>query len=153
MEEYIYILIGVIWLAASVYKATKKGKKQAIQQKPGTTPQTEEGQSVPGVRSLLDELMGGQEVMVPEPESREYSIAESQLLEMEQEKPKKSFQSEYANLGLKGLETFTGEEESSPSGITFIDQFKDVHRKGSKQKKINLRKAIIYGAILERPYS
>ena len=152
MEEYIYILIGVIWLAASIYKAAQKNKKKASPHEPGT-PQTQESQGVPGARSLLEELLGGQEVKIPEPESREFTIDESPFMELEQEQPAKSFQSEYAKHGLKGLETFTGEGESSLGGITFKDELKEVTKKSPGQNKIDLRKAIIYAAILERPYS
>ena len=112
-----------------------------------------EGQSVGNARSLLEELLGGQEMQIPEPEVREFTTDESLLMELEQEQPVKSFQNEYAKYGLKGLETFTEEGESSLGGITFKDELKEVTKSGPGQTKINLRRAIIYAAILERPYS
>ena len=152
MEEYIYILIGVIWVAASIYKATQKGKKKASPHKPGT-PQTQESQSVPGARSLLEELLGGQEVKIPEPESREFAVDESLYVETEQEQAAKSLLSKHAKYGLKGLEKFSGEGESSLGGITFKDELMELTKESPGQNKIDLRKAIIYSAILERPYS
>jgi hypothetical protein len=151
MEEFIYILIGVIWLGASIYKATQKGKQKTGQQKHGS-PQTQEGQRVPGARSILEELLSGQQVTVPEPESIDISYEDSSLMEMEQAQPTKSFQSEYADFGLRGLETLSGERENSLGGIVFKDELKEVTKKGPGQNTINLRKAIIYSAILERPY-
>jgi hypothetical protein len=152
MEEYIYILIGVIWLAASIYKASQKSKKKASQQKPSSVPE-EQGTKVPEVRSFLEELLGGQEVRIPDPEESEVSYEESAIAEIEKEKPAGSFQAEYSNYGFRGLKALSGEGVSSLGSITFKDEMKELTKKGPGQNKINLRKAIIYSAILERPYS
>ena len=150
MEEYIYILIGVIWLAASIYKASQKKKKGSLQ-KPSAA-HSEEESSTPEVRSLLEELLGGKEVRIPEPEVSEVSYEEPFYAETENEKPAGSFQAEYANLGFRGLESLSGEGESSLGHITFKDEMKHLTRKEQGQNKINLRKAVIYSTILESPY-
>jgi len=151
MEEFIYIILGVLWLAASIYRATKKGKKPAGPQSPGK-PHAQEDTGVPNARSLIEELLGGQQVEVPEPVSREINFTDDDFQEKEVE-PERSFQSEYAAYGLKGLEGMSEKGGNAPGQITFVDEMKEVTQKGSGQKKINLRKAIIYSAILERPYT
>jgi hypothetical protein len=152
MEDYIYILIGVIWLAASIYKATQKKKQKAQQSKPvaSTTP---ENTHMPETRSLLEELLGGQQVSIPEPAVIETEYSDSMLEEEEANKSSGSFQSEYAKLGHKGLEALSEEGVSSLGNITFHDVMEEQKKKISGPVKINLRKAIIYSAILERPYS
>lgn len=151
MEEFIYILIGVIWLAASIYKASQKKKQKAKPQSPATSIPNEET-PVSKTRSLLEELMEGQQARVPEPEVIEYEYDEPMQAEIEN-KAAGSFQSEYAGYGFKGLEALESEGESSLSRITFKDIMKVPTENQRKAVKIDLRKAIIYSAILERPYN
>ena len=144
-------MIGVIWLVASIYKATQKGKKKPGPHKPSNVqPDDEAGTHT--ARSLLEELLDSRQMGIPEPESSEFSYEEQGSYEMEEE-PVKSFQSEYADRGFKGLEALSGEGVSSIDRITFKDELKEVTRKADGQNKINLRKAIIYSTILERPYT
>ncbi|MEN8223932.1 MAG: hypothetical protein ABFS05_01115 [Bacteroidota bacterium] len=150
MEEFIYIVIGVIWLAASIYKATKKSKQKTSPQKPVDIHGEKQTEGI-SARSLLEELLNGQQVQIPEPESRDLSFEE--VVETAEEHPARSFQGEYANSGLQNLESLSGEGVSSLDRITFKDELKEVTKKASGQNKINLRKAIIYSTILERPYS
>ena len=151
MEEFIYIIIGVIWIAASIYRATQK-KKQGAQKKPGEQQVQEEG-TVSQTRSLLEELLNGQQVSIPEPVVNEiYDEYEFEEAE-EEKKPFTSFQSEYENFGLKGIESLSGKGTSSHGRIMFKDELKDTVKKRQGQNKVNLRKAIIYSAILERPYT
>ena len=149
MEEFIYILIGVIWLAASIYKASQK-KKQSARPKSPVSSEPEEETPVSRRRSLLEELLEGQQVRVPEPELVEYD--EPMLTEIEDKPPAGSFQSEYAGRGFKGLEALESEGVSSLGRISFVDIMKDSTENQRKAVKIDLRKAIIYSAILERPY-
>jgi hypothetical protein len=150
MEEFIYILVGVIWLGASIYKASQKRKQKSASQNPSNI-QSDEDPGPKTARSLFEELISGQDMHIPEPEIRELSIDEQISVDMEEE-PVKSFQSEYASFGLKGLETVSGEGVSSAGRITFKDELKELTKTKPGQSKIDLRKAIIYSAILERPY-
>ena len=151
MEEFIYIILGVLWLVASIYRATKKGKKPTGQ--PATEkPHAQEESRMSDARSLIEELLGGQQVEIPEPVSQEISSFEDDFQEEEVE-PINSFQSEYAKFGFKGPEKLSGEGEQALGKITFEDQLKEVTKKKPGQNKIDLRKAIIYSAILERPYT
>ena len=152
MEDFIYILIGVIWLAASIYKATQKKKQKAQQQKPVTST-TPENTHRPETRNLLEELLGGQQVNIPEPAVIETEYSDPMFEEVEANKASGSFQSEYTQLGHKGLEALSEEGVSSLGDIPFQDVMKEQKKKTSGTVKIDLRKAIIYSAILERPYT
>ena len=152
MEEFIYILIGVIWLAASIYKASQKKKQKAAPPKQAASVATEESK-VSRVRSLLDELLEGQQLRIPEPEVTELEYEEPMLADIENLPEESSFQNEYAGYGLKGLEALSGEGVSSLGRITFEDIMKESEKKVSAPEEFDLRKAIIYSAILERPYT
>jgi len=152
MEEIIYILIGVIWLAATIYKASQKNKKKAGPQHTAS-PSTEEESNITDTRSLIEELLEGQRLRIPEPEVREARIPEPMIREVEENKPARSFQNEYARFGFRGLETLSGEGVSSLGDIKFEDHMKEDEKTSSGPVKIDLRKAIIYSAILERPYT
>jgi hypothetical protein len=148
MEDLIYILIGVIWVAASIYQASRKRKEKARSQLPAghspqTAPRKREG------RSLLEELLNGQQVQIPEPAILELEEKESKALNPPVQKKPLSFQEEYARYGLKGLEAAHKKNiRNSPD----IIKIKPTVKKG-KNIPFNLRKAIIYQAILERPYT
>jgi len=151
MEEFIYIILGVLWLVASIYRATKKGKKPAGRPS-SEKPHAQEESRMPDARSFIEELLGGQQVEVPEPVSQEINSYNDDFQDKEVE-PVNSFQSEYSKYGLKGIEKLSGEGEHALGKIVFENHLKEVTKKKPGQNKIDLRKAIIYSAILERPYT
>jgi len=153
MEDYIYILIGVIWLAATIYRASQKKKQQAAgQAKPATSLQDED-KGQPRKRSLFEELFDVEETRLPEPELADYEFETPEFSKPTIKPEVKTFQSEYAGRRLGGLESFSGEGASAFGGIKFEDILKQYEKKPPKNGKIDLRKAVIYSAILERPYS
>jgi hypothetical protein len=152
MEDFIYILIGVVWLGASIYRASQKRKEKARPKASATsTPASTTRESK--ARSLLEELLGGQEVSIPEPEVQEVEYAEPMRMEVEELDSSNSFHKEYAKFGYGGVETLTTEGVSSLGRIIFKDQMPVNENKTSRHRNIDLRKAIIYQAILERPYT
>ena len=102
MEEYIYIILGVLWLAATIFRASKKKKPQASphQQKPASSNQEK---PVSSVQSLLEQLLDGQQIKVPEPEvvELEEDYAEPMLAEVEERREKESFRAQYTGYGFK----------------------------------------------------
>jgi hypothetical protein len=148
MEDLIYILIGVIWVAASIYQVSRKRKEKARSQLPAghsaqTAPRKQEG------RSLLEELLNGQQVRIPEPAIVELEEQESKMLNPPVQNKPLTFQEEYARYGLKGLEASHKQNiRNTPDKIKIKTTPKKV-----KNVPFNLRKAIIYKAILEPPYT
>ena len=153
MEEFIYILLGVLWLAATIYRASKK-KQQPKPQQPATD-QPEKESRVSATKSLLEQLLDGQQLRIPEPEvvEVEETFAEPMMAEVERRKKEETFQTQYAGYGFKSLESLSGEGVSSLGGIVFKDIMKQTEKKQGSAVSIDLRKAIIYSAILERPYT
>lgn len=153
MEDYIYIILGVLWLAATIYRASKKKSAQGDSQKPRPASAKMEKPASP-VQSLLDQLLEGQKLKVPEPEVVELDeeYAEPMLAEVEERKQTEASHTRYTGYGFKSIEAVDGEGISSLGSITFVDQMKPVRKGGRGPVRINLRKAIIYKAILERPY-
>ncbi|MEE4257179.1 MAG: hypothetical protein V2I47_09085 [Bacteroidales bacterium] len=153
MEEYIYIILGVLWLAATIYRASKK---KSTQDSPQKTRQAVARPEKPAstVQSLLDQLLEGQQLKVPEPEvvELEEEYAEPMLSELEKKKRTQTARTQYAGYGFNSIEALEGEGISSLGRITFVDQMKPLKKEGRGPVRINLRKAIIYKAILERPY-
>lgn len=152
MEDYIYILLGVLWLGASIYRASQKKKEKGKAKTPATAtpkPETRGSQA----RTLLEEILGGQEVSIPEPLVQEVEYEEPIMLEVEDLGSSKSFQKEYAEYSFGELESVSGEGIRSIDRIDFKDQMPLQENNPSKALTIDLRKAIIYKAILERPYT
>ena len=154
MEDYIYIIIGVIWLAATVYKASQKKKQEQAGKQAAKNASNAESK-VSAARSLLEELLEGQQLRVPDPEVVEIveEYDEPMMAEVKEQQYKNSFQDEYAGRGFKGVETLSAEGVSSLGQITFTDIMKVSKKPAERPMKIDLRKAIIYSAILERPYT
>jgi hypothetical protein len=153
MEEFIYIILGVLWLAATIYRASKK-KQQPAQKKPASE-NLEEEPRVSAAQSLLEQLLEGQQLKVPEPEYVEIedTFDEPMVAEVEERKSMETFQTKYSGYGYKSLESLTGEGVRSLGDITFTDIMKQPPKKPRSAVKVDLRKAIIYKAILERPYT
>ena len=154
MEEYIYILLGVLWLAATIYRASKKKKQQAPPPRQATD-STEKESRVSTTQSLLEQLLDGQHLRIPEPEvsAIDEEYAEPMLAEVEERKKDKSYQTKYEGYGFQSLESVMEEGVRSLEGIAFDDIMKQHEKKKGSAVRVNLRKAIIYKAILERPYT
>ncbi len=153
MEDYIYILIGVIWLAATVYRASQKNKKKAPQPQKANKPASSGERSENPVRSLLEELLEGQQVRIPEPVVTDADPEMPPPRESSDRKFSGSFQEEYSKAGFSTLEMVSSEGTRSLRNI-YEGKPKVKHRKKySRPSPVDLRKAIIYKAILERPYS
>jgi hypothetical protein len=153
MEEYIYIILGILWLVATIYRASKKKSTRQGAQKPGPASAQPEKRVSP-VQSLLDQLLEGQQLKVPEPEvtDLEEEYAEPMLAEVEERHRSQTVGTQYSGYGFKSIEALSGEGISSMGNITFKDQMKPIKKDGRGPVRVNLRKAIIYKAILERPY-
>jgi hypothetical protein len=153
MEEFIYIILGVLWLAATIYRASKK-KQQPAQKKPATE-NLKEKPRVSAAQSLLEQLLEGQQMRVPEPEMVEIeeTYAEPMMAEVEERKSADTFRAQYEGYGFRSLESLSGEGVSSMGDIAFNDIMKEPKKKPRSAVKVDLRKAIIYKAILERPYT
>ena len=80
-------------------------------------------------------------------------IEDPMVAEVEERKSSESVQTRYAGYGYKSIESLSGEGVRSLGDIKFKDIMKEPAKKPRSKVTIDLRKAIIYKAILERPYT
>ncbi len=160
VEDFLYILIGIIWVAFSFYKAKKK--KKTPDKKQGQNPIKEEPSFLD---SLLDEL--GMDTVTPvKPQEEQpyvpYSFDDEDIIEKyksaeydeeSQSKPTKIFsyddiyeESNYS----EATDVNVKKKSAIKSDTTII--LKEKKPSGKKQKNIDLRKAVIYSEILKRQY-
>lgn len=148
MEDYIYIVIGIIWIVFSIVKA-----KQKNQPREGI----EGEEHLPRKKSSLEELF--EEIMPPS--LKEEVVYESYDDIVEEE-----------TYAIPGYEAYSGmvENETNNENIISLEEMDDprplLYNNNEDEKYhswspspllkdmvfFDLRKAVLYSAILERPY-
>lgn len=146
MDDLIYILLLVAWVAYSFYNAKQKRKQKEQQQKPYVQPKPE-AKPMPEAkpqRSIFEEIFkeaGLEDYEEHEPEYLE-PAKETKIFSYEDPETWDEKDKHVLNTGLRiSEESQPKEPETVLAGHT--DTQKEV---------FDLRKAIIYNAILERPY-
>ncbi|HPE42452.1 MAG TPA: hypothetical protein PKV88_00095 [Bacteroidales bacterium] len=145
MEDFIYILIGVIWLVFSVIKGTQKRKTQDQNQQAGSTQQRKER----SFDDILTEILG--EESEPQTVFQEVSEQES-TIEITETEVGGAYQS------LEDLYLIEHKEQLKKDGNSKDNSVKraiepETIKKIKDHQPFDLRRAIIYQAILERPYA
>lgn len=144
MEEYLPILIGIIWLAYTLYsKGQKKGKIKMQQH-------GEKSERKPP--SILEQILMGEAIQLPqqyetstfetsthsdifgEVESKSAPLSQSPFLQEEL--------SQFTQEGQRGI--ITDEMDLTIQEL--------MHEKNLKEKDFDLRSAVIYSEILNTPY-
>ncbi|MDD4372334.1 MAG: hypothetical protein PHG67_00295 [Bacteroidales bacterium] len=143
MEDFIYILIGVIWLVFSVIKGSQKRKTQEQSRQTGNTQKKERS-----FEDILSEMLGE----VPEPQTvfQEVSEQESttEIVEAEVGEAYQSLEDLYL---IDQKEQLEKEEMSIDNSVKRVIEPQAI-KKNKGREPFDLRRAIIYQAILERPY-
>lgn len=147
MEELLPLIIGIVWVVYSLYT---RGQKK----KTGRKPQPQKANRQP---SLLEQILSGQGISIPEPEESDLDIGyeyEAEPVMVDEEPVKKQplpfLNAELNNIreeGESSISNFFKSEEHSSSGYDetdwdFIQELKE----------FDLKKAIIYSEILNAPY-
>jgi hypothetical protein len=148
MDELIYILVLVAWVAYSIFNAKqkKKQKEQQAKSAPKPQPQYETAEPQKPKRSVLEDLFGEEffeELQVEEEVSykKEVPVKEPALTSYQPQAPEKPDEEVYKSASQLIREMKDEEMES----ITVDGDENPV-------KGFDLRKAVIYSTILERPY-
>jgi hypothetical protein len=164
MEDYFYILVGILWIVFSVIKARSKNKQS---QSEDTTEET-------GRRSTLEDILGelleNEEYQQPEPIPQKKAvetITSSENTETTYQSLEEAFTvpevySQYTgeitddNL-LKGIyESLEDEKEVklvTTNNLTDTDNTIPENKTRLINRDFDLRKAVVYSVILERPYA
>ncbi len=151
MEDYIYIIIGIIWIVFSVIKGSQKNKK---------IHDTDYEEDIPEKRSALEEFL---EELLPPMEKKEVayeSYDDEAIAELSEAIPEK-----YMAYSGMNWEEYNHEEDNAghvkkqssplifnPEDEINIESFDDESRNYKTWEAFDLRQAVIYSTILERPY-
>ena len=140
-EDFFYILAGLVWVAFSIYKGVQKKKaKDSVGEKV-------KKKSV--LETLMDEFLEKEEKIQPEPIVFEAAPEE---LNLEEETEAKAFS--YDDIYEKSnYNEVLGVNEKKPETKAKLKANLKTLPKSRKTSRFNLRKAVIYSEILNRPYS
>ncbi|MEE4259470.1 MAG: hypothetical protein V2I62_06910 [Bacteroidales bacterium] len=143
-EDFFYILIGIVWIAFSIYQGQKKRKQKSASQ-----PTTEKKKSF--FESLLDEFTEKNQQFE---ETHDDVISPAlETIEVDEnvfEEKKFSYDDYYEERNYEEAEDVLSEKESFAKSIS-DQQIKPSRRKKGKPQ-FDLRKAVIYSEILKPRY-
>lgn len=146
MEDFIYVLIGIIWLVFSVVKGNQKKKAAMTQNQQTKEPKEAKDRSF---EDIISEMFG------EEPETVFQKVGEQEsTIDMETSEPEVGM----AYQSLEEIFLKEQEEQISKGEITKENSVKNRIEPETLEKTLDhqpfdLRRAIIYQAVLERPYA
>lgn len=152
-EDFLYIIIGLIWVAFSIYKGTQKKKSVARRDagdKSNEIPPEEKKKSF--FDEFLNQIVTEEEPLPYEPVTSETSYSEPYSEEKEEEKEEKVFS--YDDF----VEESNYKEENDvydfkPAIEADVkDELKSHLKSTNDHSRFDLKKAIIYSEILNRRY-
>jgi len=152
-EDFIYIIIGLIWVAFSIYKGTQKKKSVARRDLNDTSeevPQEEKKKSF--FDEFLNQIVTEEEPPPYEPVTTETSYSEPIVEEQEEEEEKKVFSyDDFYEESNYNVENDVYEVKPALE-VDVKDELKSQLKGKNDQSRFNLKKAIIYSEILNRRY-
>jgi hypothetical protein len=144
MEDFLPILIGIIWVAITLYNKGKKKSKGTTQQ-----PLAKKESRAP---SLLEQILMGEVPVQPQPsvatnytETNYREISEPDTFEMEEKRPSPFLNEELSQFIFEGQQGIVFDEMD----LTVREQ---IHESVIKETDFDLKKAVIYSEILKAPY-
>ena len=141
-EDIIYIVIGILWIAYSIYKGTQKAKNKGKAAEPVES--TKPKKSV--FESFLDDIIieEGQDPYAPQPD-----IIEPEVIEKEEDKV-----FSYDDYYEEGNHRERGAKKDKRIEPTIkFERDKKLDPSKRKKPRFNLRKAVVYSEILNRRYT
>ncbi|PLX04329.1 MAG: hypothetical protein C0595_03635 [Marinilabiliales bacterium] len=151
--DYIYILIGLLWVGFSIYKGAQKNKKSQQSE-------SENNRTPNAIEDLLGEFLGyKQDEAVYTSEKSDSEPTTDMYSEEIKSTPETknvasnifSYDDEYEEEGnfFEEKKVYTTEEDNKLENSVVKKEKKPLRR--LKKPRINIKKAIIYSAILNRP--
>jgi len=151
MEDFIYVIILVAWVAFAIYRQSQK-KKAA--KKPHPTPSQANSPGEPTFKSLED-ILFGKETTVPEPAESQEILEPEMSLEMDYEEPL-SLEETYMRRLNEEAEKQEVQDQQVAEKIVEKEVLKEEEdtslQKSNPLDDFDLRKAVIFSEILRRPY-
>lgn len=145
-EDFIYIIIGLVWIVFSIYKGAQKNKAR----KKTTTPSDPESKKTTSIfDSFLENIMKDEEATTFEPV--ELQPNKDEEVEIKKVESEKIFSYDDLVEESNYLSKTDVYEEKAVTTSTLNQELR-THLKQAKTKpRFDLRKAIIYSEILNRP--
>lgn len=141
-EDIIYIVIGVLWIAYSIYKGTKKGRAKSRKEQ-APTDSEEKKKSV--FDTFLDDILAKEEPVLYTPPAEDIVTEEKEV-----EEKVFSYDDYYEKSNYQ--ERFNVIDSKLESDIKIEAEPTILPSKKRKKPRIDLRKAVIYSEILNRRY-
>jgi len=152
MEDYLYVIIGIAWVAYSIYNSRQKALKKQAQRRPGGEPS--QSTTLPGsggktlFEDILRELSGEPAPTVPasQPVNTPKYPTYDEFLQTNNSKKSSSYQANFRESKV---------EDTRKEPVTAIKTHSDnkqVTKNESLARKFNLREAVIFSELLNRKY-
>lgn len=146
MDDLIYLIVLIAWVLFAFYRKSQK-KKQPVRPVSGQTRPPAESSPVPTLEEIL---MGERSYPEPKPEF-EPAMTDG----MSPVIGETSFEQEYNRKGIRSIEEMdvpfylSGKDDriAAKNDILLEEEMESEH-----EAKVNLRQAVIYAEILNRPY-
>ncbi len=152
VEDYIYILVGVLWIAFSIYKGIQKKKSQKKRTEEDheydAEPEPEKKKSA--FETFIDGIMVEEEETVPyKPAAVETPSEPSPTYKPQEDSNTFSYDDYYEESNYQeGLSVYDKADTQS----TVLDTKLKTSQKKSRKPRFDLKKAVIYSEILNRRY-
>ena len=143
-EDILYILIGIIWVAFSIYQAKKRKKQKSVSQ-----PATKKKKSF--FETIIDEVTEQNQSKAETAYDEDLPVAEAVVkLENEYEEEKYTYDDYYEEGNYNEADDVISITEPSTQQIT--KQELKSHLTKNKKLRFDLKKAVIYSEILKPKY-
>ena len=156
MEDYIYILLGIAWVAYSLYSARQKAlRKQQSSGLPPRGPSQSSPLPIPGqghdksvFEEIFRELSGETRPVVQEikPVAAPKPVRNADVSELNQPYPGRTG---YKFVASSEAETLFSDPQNT---ITVHPVYEQMTKKEEFKRNFNLREAVIYSELLNRKY-
>ncbi len=150
-EDYLYIIIGIVWVAVSIYKGAQKRKQST------SAPSSSDGKPKKNfLDSILEEFAEKNSAIYDEPEPREIEEVSPPQSRFQQSTNHQegvfSYDDVYEESNVNEYDDVYKEEPPLTSPKTQILQKPKKPTIKRKKKRFDIRKAVIYSEILRPPY-
>lgn len=149
LEDFIYIIFGIIWIAYSIYRGTQKSKQNSKSVKQSENEEVKKPKTA--FKSFFEEILEDEEKPLPFDEQKvNVSPFKPRVFEEPAEKELFSYDESYKESNF--------EEETGVYNTNTDVEDKTGSQKSAKPTKnqrkpyIDLRKAVVYSEILNRRY-
>lgn len=146
-EDIIYIVIGIVWIAYSIYKGTQKAKSKKTKPVDEGVPE-KKTKSV--FESFFDDILVENKQQPYAEEAEEFPVKEEPLIVQDTSEEVFSYDDYYEESNQQNRIDVYEDKVETQADLKREIQVKPINKK--KKPRIDLRKAVVYSEILNRRY-